>query len=166
MREFEASSRRCRVRIVQTLGSDPRGETTVIGVRHLLRSALENIVRNAVCYTAADSEVMIELGARAMRDGEPARAVVRVRDRGPGVPTAALAHLFQAFYRVSEARDRQSGGTGLGLAITRQAVEAHGGTVSASNHPDGGLLVEVELPRDEPQRGCAAEEVGFEPHGP
>ena len=69
---------------------------------------------------------------------------------GPGVPAEALAHLFRPFYRVSEARDRQSGGTGLGLAITRQAVEAHGGLVTASNHPDGGLLVEVELPRDEP----------------
>lgn len=145
--EFEAGSRRCRVGVTVL----PGGEATVRGVRHLLRSALENIVRNAVRYTAEDSEVVIELGSPAAEDGEAARASVRVRDHGPGVPPASLAHLFEPFYRVSEARDRQSGGTGLGLAITRQAVEAHGGTVSAANHPDGGLLVEVELPRDEPE---------------
>ena len=146
--EFEAGSRRCRVRV--TRAAAERRESSVRGVRHLLRSALENIVRNAIRYTAADSEVVIELDSLAAADGTAARAVVRVRDHGPGVPTAALADLFRPFYRVSEARDRQSGGAGLGLAITRQAVEAHGGTVSAANHPEGGLLVEVELPLDEP----------------
>ena len=141
--EFEAGNRRCRVRVVNEIGRD--GVTSVKGARYLLRSALENVVRNAVRYTAADSEVVIELISRMV-----GRAVVRVRDQGPGVPEAALAHLFRPFYRVSEARDRQSGGTGLGLAITRQAVEAHGGTVNAVNQPGGGLLVEIELPRDEP----------------
>ena len=149
--EFEAGSRRCRVRVTVAPGS----EASVTGVRHLLRSALENIVRNALRYTAEDSEVRIELGSGlGMNDGA-ASVVVRVRDHGPGVPTTSLAHLFQPFYRVSEARDRQSGGTGLGLAITRQAVEAHGGTVRASNHPDGGLLVEVELPPSEPDAPAA-----------
>ena len=61
------------------------------------------------------------------------------------MPPSALTELFRPFYRVSEARDRQSGGAGLGLAITRQAVEAHGGSVRAINHPEGGLVVEVEL---------------------
>ncbi len=144
--EFEASSRRCRVNVTVL----PGGEASVRGVRHLLRSALENVVRNAVRYTAEDSEVVIELGAHAAVENEAARAMVLVRDHGPGVPPAALAHLFEPFYRVSEARDRQSGGTGLGLAITRQAVEAHGGTLSVANHPDGGLVVVVELPLDEP----------------
>ncbi len=144
--EFEASSRRCRVSVSVL----PGGEASVQGVRHLLRSALENIVRNAVRYTAEDSEVAIELGPRAAEDDKAMWASVRVRDHGPGVPSASLAHLFEPFYRVSEARDRQSGGTGLGLAITRQAIEAHGGSVRASNHPGGGLLVEVELPCDEP----------------
>ena len=73
-----------------------------------------------------------------------------MRDHGPGVPPSELAHLFRPFYRVSEARDRQTGGAGLGLAITRQAVEAHGGTVRAANHPTGGLLVEIELDAGEP----------------
>ena len=147
--EFEASSRRCRVRVVSTAGN----AAEVKGRRHLLRSALENIVRNAVRYTAEDSEVVIELAALPAAEGRAPGALVRVRDHGPGVPAASLEHLFEPFYRVSEARDRQSGGTGLGLAITRQAVEAHGGTVRAGNNSDGGLLVEIELPgveSDEP----------------
>ena len=133
--EFEASSRRCRVRV------EAASPIRVDGVRHLLRSAVENVVRNAVRYTAADSEVLIELGLVEVGD----HARVRVLDRGPGVPASSLGHLFRPFYRVSEARDRLTGGTGLGLAITRQAVEAHGGTVRAANRRNGGLLVEIEL---------------------
>lgn len=134
--EFEASGRRCRVTVLDD------GSMCVPGVRHLLHSAVENVVRNAVRYTAEDSEVVIELESRADT------AVVRVRDRGPGVPAAELAQLFRPFYRVSEARDRQTGGTGLGLAITQQAVKAHGGSVEASNHPQGGLVVEIRLGLD------------------
>ena len=140
--EFEASGRRCRV-VVCAPDAVP-----VRGVRHLLHSAVENVVRNAVRYTAVESEVSIELtAARASSPDVPVpRALIRVRDHGPGVPAPELANLFRPFYRVSEARDRLSGGTGLGLAITHQAVEAHGGTVRASNAPGGGLLVEMELP--------------------
>ena len=141
--EFEASERRCRVRV------EAAGPGEVRGVRHLLRSAVENVVRNAVRYTAEDSEVVIELTTQPAAGSNappPARATIRVRDHGPGVPATALANLFQPFYRVSEARDRLSGGTGLGLAITQQAVEAHGGNVRASNGPDGGLIVEIVLP--------------------
>ena len=140
--EFEASERRCRVVVCAT------DSVPVRGVRHLLHSALENVVRNAVRYTAAGSEVSIEL-TRTPGDGvgnSTPKALIRVRDHGPGVPTPELANLFRPFYRVSEARDRLSGGTGLGLAITQQAVEAHGGTVRASNDPAGGLVVEIELP--------------------
>ena len=91
------------------------------------------------------SEVTIEIGKKPGAQPGAPRIVIRVRDHGPGVPPAALANLFRPFYRVSEARDRLSGGTGLGLAITRQAVQAHAGTVSAVNHPAGGFLVEIEL---------------------
>lgn len=138
--EFEASGRRCRVVVC---APEP---VPVRGVRHLLHSALENVVRNAVRYTAADSEVSIELSRSAGGGDSDPRAVIRVRDHGPGVPAPELANLFRPFYRVSEARDRLSGGTGLGLAITQQAVEAHGGTVRASNAPEGGLVVEMQLP--------------------
>lgn len=136
--EFEAGERRCRVRV------QAASPIQMSGVRHLLRSAVENVVRNAIRYTAADSEVVIELDT-----GERAgQAVIRIRDQGPGVPEAELPNLFRPFHRVSEARDRLSGGTGLGLAITQQAVEAHGGSVRAVNQSTGGLLVEIELPAE------------------
>jgi two-component system sensor histidine kinase CpxA len=72
-------------------------------------------------------------------------AVLTVRDHGPGVPEAELQHIFEPFYRVSEARERTSGGVGLGLSIAERTVKLHGGTIRAENVP-GGLLVTIELP--------------------
>jgi two-component system sensor histidine kinase CpxA len=71
---------------------------------------------------------------------------VSVRDRGPGVPEAALPHLFTPFYRVDNDRQRMSGGVGLGLAISRRAVALHGGRIAARNASPG-LEVELSLPR-------------------
>ncbi len=119
-------------------------EASVSGSPQMLRSAIENVVRNAVRYTPAGRAVEITL-VRSVKDGSP-RAIIRVRDHGPGVPDAALAHLFKPFYRVEDARDRASGGTGVGLAITERAVHLHGGVVGASNAPDGGLAVEISMP--------------------
>ena len=65
---------------------------------------------------------------------------------GPGVPEAQLADIFRPFYRVAQARDRQSGGTGIGLAITERIITLHGGTVTARNLPGTGLEVEIRLP--------------------
>lgn len=73
-------------------------------------------------------------------------AAIRVRNQGPGVPEASLERLFDPFYRVADARDRQSGGVGLGLSIAARAVRFHGGDVSAVNADGGGLLVEIRLP--------------------
>lgn len=67
-------------------------------------------------------------------------------DSGPGVPDEALDKLFRPFYRIDDARGRQTGGVGLGLAITERAVRLHGGTVKAANRPEGGLMVEIRLP--------------------
>jgi signal transduction histidine kinase len=77
--------------------------------------------------------------------GRP-EAVVRVTDSGPGVPEDALDKLFRPFYRIDDARGRQTGGVGLGLAITDRAVRLHGGTIRVSNRPQGGLMVEIRLP--------------------
>jgi two-component system sensor histidine kinase CpxA len=81
-----------------------------------------------------------------------AEAVIRVTDRGPGVPKEALDKLFRPFYRLDDARGRQTGGVGLGLAITERAVRLHGGAVRASNRPEGGLMVEIRLPLETPQQ--------------
>ena len=69
-----------------------------------------------------------------------------MRDHGPGVPHDALQNIFRPFYRVADARDRESGGTGLGLAITERAVRLHSGQVVAENAPDGGLSITLSLP--------------------
>jgi two-component system sensor histidine kinase CpxA len=110
-----------------------------------LRSAIENVVRNAVRYTAEGTAVELSLRCSGS-EMEKAQAVISVQDHGPGVPEETLGKLFRPFYRVADARDRQSGGAGLGLAITARAVRFHGGDVTASNAQGGGLLVEISLP--------------------
>ena len=71
---------------------------------------------------------------------------IAVRDHGSGVPEAALPHIFQAFYRVGDARVRGTGGVGLGLTIVDRTIRLHGGTVRAANAADGGLVVELTVP--------------------
>ncbi len=136
--DFEAVGANRKVRVVQ---EEP---ATVAGVPELLRRAIENVVRNAVRFTPEGSGVEIRL-ARSGGSSRPS-ARISVRDRGPGVPEESLEKLFEPFYRVADARDRQTGGTGIGLAITRRAVRLHGGAVRASNAPEGGLDVVLELP--------------------
>lgn len=114
---------------------------TVLGNADLLRRAIENVVRNAVFYTAAKTRVEIVLSRKA-----PHLVCVAVIDRGPGVPAAALDHLFEPFYRVDEARARETGGSGIGLAICQRVVQLHGGTVRARSNIPHGLIVEIELP--------------------
>ncbi len=106
----------------------------------LLRSAFDNVLRNAVHHTKPGSAVEVDLN----REEDGVR--VTVRDHGPGVGGDELERIFEPFYRVDEARDRSSGGAGLGLAIAARAVRAHGGEIGAANHPEGGLVVTVRLP--------------------
>lgn len=115
---------------------------TIQGVEELLHSALENVVRNGLRYTTPNGPVAVSLARSA--DGRS--AVINIGDHGPGVPSADLPRLFQPFYRVSEARDRQSGGAGVGLAIAERAIRLHGGTITAENCPAGGLRVTITLP--------------------
>ena len=112
---------------------------TASGNAELLRSAIENVVRNALVH-APNSDVEVSLQTT------PDEAIIRVIDGGAGVPDEALEKLFQPFYRVATARDRQSGGTGLGLSITQRALTSHGGSVRANNMEGGGLEVEMRLP--------------------
>src|SRR5579872_730838 len=107
------------------------GDWEVRGNPSLLHSAIENVVRNAIRYTQEGTSVEVDL--RADKPSASSEAVLRVSDSGPGVPSDALAKLFQPFYRLDEARGRMTGGVGLGLAITERAVRFHGGKVSASN---------------------------------
>ena len=136
--DYEAKSTNRSVKII----SDE--ECVLTGYEELLRRAVENIVRNAVLYTAENSAVEVSL--KQIHDKDNNSFSITVRDYGPGVPEKDLEHLFEPFYRVGEGRDRQSGGAGIGLAITKAAVDLHDGNVIASNVPDGGLCVEIKLP--------------------
>jgi len=136
--DFEAQARNRHVRVTHA------DDCTILGNRQLLRSAIENVIRNAVSYTAEGTEVQIAL-KRSASNGT-GTALISVRDHGSGVPEESLRDIFLPFYRVGDARDRLSGGSGLGLSITERAVRLHGGTVKAQNCKDGGLLVEMQLP--------------------
>jgi len=135
---FEAESRHCSVQV------NAAEHCTTVGSPDLLRSAVENVVRNAVRYTAEGTRVEIDL-ACVGSDGA-SWAAIRVRDHGPGLPESELSNVFRPFYRVTTARERETGGTGLGLAITERAIRLHGGSIKASNAPGGGLLLEMRLP--------------------
>ena len=136
--DFEASAQNRRVRLVRC------DECRVHGASELLHSAIENVIRNAIRYTAQGSDVEVTLVNNG--DAQAPAAHLEIRDHGPGVPEDALRDIFKPFHRVSEARDRQSGGAGLGLAITEQAIQLHGGRVTARNATGGGLVVQIVLP--------------------
>ena len=106
----------------------------------LVRSAIDNVVRNAIRHSPDDGSVEVEL------DEVGDRARLRVRDHGAGVPGDDLESLFEPFFRVADARDRRTGGSGLGLAIARRAIELHRGSIRAANVNGGGLEVVIELP--------------------
>jgi two-component system sensor histidine kinase CpxA len=136
--DFEARGRDRSVVIVQN------EQLKTKGVFELIRSALENVVRNAVRYTEADTQVEIALTSEG--SGQNLFAVIRVRDHGQGVPEGSIKEIFRPFYRVEDDRDRKTGGTGLGLSIAARAVRLHQGTIKAENADDGGLIVEIRLP--------------------
>lgn len=113
-------------------------DVRVAGNPKLLMSAIENIVRNAIRY----GQSRIEIQLTTTKD----KLLIDVEDDGSGVPDEELQDIFRPFYRVSTARDRDSGGTGLGLAITQTAILQHSGKIEASRSPLGGLKMHVELP--------------------
>ena len=117
-------------------------EYYVVGDRTLLGRAIENVLRNAVFYTASGTDIEIVWERHSSE-----HTSLVIRDHGPGVPEETLPHLFAPFYRVDDARTRQTGGTGIGLAICRRAIELHGGTVSAHNVSPHGLSIVIDLPQ-------------------
>jgi two-component system sensor histidine kinase CpxA len=131
---FEGAVKNCRVRLQGAAGA------AISGNRDLVRSAVENVLRNAVRYSPPDEPVEVSL----LRS--PGGLEILIRDHGPGVPAADLERIFEPFYRVAESRDRDSGGEGIGLAITAQVMKAHGGSAHASNRADGGFEVRLSLP--------------------
>jgi two-component system sensor histidine kinase CpxA len=135
---FEAQERGTSVEVVAT---EP---CSVMGSAELLHSAIENVIRNAIRYSKQGTPVQIRLSCDSSIAGR--MASIFIRDFGAGVPENELENLFRPFYRVTDARERDTGGIGLGLAITYRAVKLHHGQVTAENASGGGLLVKITLP--------------------
>src|ERR1700691_1611517 len=117
---------------------------SVEGDRELLFRPLENVLRNAVRFSP--NGALVEVTGERAAD----QAVIRIRDHGPGVPQEALARIFEPFFCVAQARDRESGGYGIGLAITALVAALHGGSVRAENAAPSGLALEITLPLSQP----------------
>jgi two-component system sensor histidine kinase CpxA len=130
---FEGAVKNCRVRL------EGSAQASVNGSRDLLRSAIENVLRNAVRYSPPDASVDVAVTRPEQQ------LVILIQDRGPGVPDKDLERIFEPFYRVAESRDRATGGEGIGLAITAEVMKAHGGSATASNRQDG-FEVRLSLP--------------------
>jgi two-component system OmpR family sensor kinase len=132
--DYEARAAGKRVCVIATAPG------VIQGVGDLIRCAIENVVRNAIRFTAPGTVVEIDMERKLDADGSPVR--IRIRDRGPGVPDRHLPEIFQPFRRVDASRPLGDG-AGLGLAIADRVVRMHGGTITAANATDGGLLVEM-----------------------
>ncbi len=139
--EFFAARARAAGTTVEVAHVRPEDATARFD-RQRMQRVLVNLVENSLTHGAGGA---VQLSA----ERSPSQAVLRVRDHGPGLAEAALERVFERFYRAEESRTRRdadSGGSGLGLPIAKALVEAHGGTISAANHPDGGAVLEIRLP--------------------
>jgi two-component system sensor histidine kinase CpxA len=108
----------------------------------LLSSAIENILRNAINYSTHQIQISVS--------EQDKHVVWVIDDDGNGIQENQLSRVFEAFYRESSVRDRNSGGVGLGLAIAQRAIGKHQGIIQASNKPQGGLLVKICMPITKP----------------
>jgi signal transduction histidine kinase len=136
----------------------------VVGDMAALRSAVQNLIANAVKYGGHDRWV----GIRAEQVTERRRPVVRitVSDRGPGIPASELPHIFEPFYRGADAVERQIHGNGLGLSLVKRIVAAHGGRVDVSTRPGSGSTFAITLPAAAPDThpSAIAGELGAAAH--
>ena len=116
----------------------------VAGDLFLLQRALANLVRNAIEFAPPASRVQIAASE------DPDTIVITVRDSGPGLPEYARARVFDKFYSLARP-DTGKKSTGLGLAFVREVAALHGGSVTLTNHPDGGALATLQLPVHRPR---------------
>ena len=131
--EYEAQQHVCNVTLIE------ENQCTIRGNPDLLYRAIENVVRNAIRYTAPNTEVRIRIAETVVDTRN--YASIEVTDQGPGIPESDLAVIFRPFYRVDQARSSHTGGFGVGLAITDRAVHLHAGTLRAANRPTGGTSI-------------------------
>jgi len=130
---IEADLRGCKIEVEGSLSR------MLMSNRELLRRAIENVLRNAIRYSPRDKKISLTISEADQK------ALVAVRDYGPGVPAESLGRLFDPFFRVEEARVSNGGGSGLGLSIAKRAVQLHRGTIEAENASPG-LRICITIP--------------------
>ena len=149
---------RVNAELMAELGSGPDAghSLTVQGSPRLLRRLIRNLLENARRYTQGD--ITLELAQTG--EGSQQKAIVKVHDRGPGVPVDKQKRIFEPFYRLPGASERE-GGVGLGLALVKSISERHGGTVRCEARLGGGASFIVELPVGKPDLALVHETGSF-----
>ena len=149
---------RVNAELMAELGTGPDADhsLTLQGSPRLLRRLIRNLLENARRYTHGD--ITLELAQSGA--GKQQKAIVRVHDRGPGVPAEQRKRIFEPFYRLPGASERE-GGVGLGLALVKSISERHGGSVRCEARPGGGASFIVELPVGKPDRELIHETGSF-----
>jgi signal transduction histidine kinase len=120
----------------------------VMGDAAALRSAVQNLIANAVKYGGGDGWVGVKAERVSARQHSEVR--ITVRDHGAGIPASELPHIFEPFYRGADAIARQVHGNGLGLSLVRRIVTAHGGRVTVTSRAGTGSAFTITLPTAEP----------------
>jgi two-component system sensor histidine kinase CpxA len=136
--DFEARARQREVKVVHA------DSCTMSGFPEMLRSAIENVVRNAIRF--APNGTTVEVSLHQVNASSNESVVLKIRDHGPGVSPRLLTDIFKPFHRGFTDGDASGRGAGLGLAIAERVVRRHDGTIRAYNASDGGLVVEIVLP--------------------
>jgi two-component system sensor histidine kinase BaeS len=142
-RTLERFSPQAQARQIQLVMQDPPEDARLQSLLvdpGRVEQILGNLFANALRYTPDGGQISIRL------ETSSTAVQLHVCDSGPGIPPEALPHLFERFYRADKSRSRQEGGTGLGLPIARQLARAHGGDLTARNHPQGGAEFTLTLP--------------------
>ena len=136
--DFEARARQREVKVVQA------DSCSLNGFPEMLRSAIENVVRNAIRF--APTGTAVEVSLDRVRANNAESAVLKIRDHGAGVSPRLLTDIFKPFHRAFTDGNDNGQGAGLGLAIAERVVRRHDGSIRAYNASDGGLVVEIVLP--------------------
>lgn len=121
------------------LHTDFRDEVIIDGNPSLIGSIFRNLTENAIAYSEGKNIYL------SLLENNEKACSIRFEDDGKGVDPKHLSRLFERFYRVDKGRSRQKGGTGLGLAIVKHAVQFHGGSITVTNRPHGGLRFDFSL---------------------
>ncbi|MCJ7702505.1 MAG: ATP-binding protein, partial [Anaerolineales bacterium] len=136
-KRFEPQAAERKIEIIRTLGvvCPP-----VVIDSQRIQQILHNLLSNAMRYTPDGGVIRMAL------EHDHSQISLTIWDTGPGIPEEALTHIFDRFYRGDRSRTRAEGGTGLGLSIARKLAQAHGGDLTAANHPEGGAEFRLSLP--------------------